>query len=62
MLTVLLRKYTGDVRTKDGAFNAKIAELKKDRDDALSRLSLRWGSTPDAPPPPSPKFTTRASR
>jgi hypothetical protein len=62
MLTVLLRKYTGDVRTKDGAFTLKIKELTRERDDSFARLQIRWGEAPDAPPPPLPVFGTRVGR
>lgn len=62
MLVVLVRKYTGDVRTKDGAFALKIKELTKERDDSFSRLLLRWGASPDAPVPPPPAFGMRCSR
>lgn len=62
MLTVLLRKYTSDVRTKDGAYPVKIREITAQLDATLARLSIRWGPSADVPPAPSPKFGMRCSR
>lgn len=62
MLIVLIRKYIGDLRTKDGSYQDKIRELIAARDDVFARLMIRWGTTPDAPLPTPVQFGTRVSR
>lgn len=61
VLTVLLRRYVAETRSKDGDFSLKIGAIKEALDEAQGRLSIRWG-TSGVDPPPSTMFSTRLVR
>lgn len=61
ILTVLLRQYTVDARTKDGDFPLKIREIKQALDECLARLQVKWGPRGDDGAPAN-KFGMRLVR
>lgn len=60
-LSVLVRAYTCDARSKDGDFAAKLGRFKQDLSDAMAIAQVRWNQATDTPPPTS-LFRTRISR
>lgn len=61
VLTVLVRAYSTDARSKDGDFARKIAEFRQALSDVLGIVQVRWTQAINIPPPSS-KFTTRIGR
>jgi hypothetical protein len=60
-LTVLVRAYTTDTRSKDGDFARKIGELKQALSDTKAILQIRWNQATNIPPPTS-LYSTRIVR
>jgi hypothetical protein len=61
VLTVLLRQYATESRTKEGDFAAKIMVAKMELDEVLGRISVRFGELGQASEPTN-RFSTRVRR
>lgn len=61
VLTVLVRAYASDTRSKDGDFAIKLATFRQELSDARGLVQVRWTTEIDTPPASS-FFSTRIVR
>lgn len=61
VLTVLMRQYATESRTKDGDFASKLTVVSRELDDVLARISVKFGSLGQGSEPVN-RFSMRVRR
>lgn len=51
VLTVLVRQYASDTRSRDGDFSIKLPQFRSELAEVKARTVLRWGPSGDSEPP-----------
>jgi hypothetical protein len=62
VLTVVVKAYRGDVRSKEGDFAKKLHTYQQELSDVLARADLKWNTITGENPQPATRFNTRVSR
>jgi hypothetical protein len=61
-LTVVVKAYRTDTRSKEGDFAKKLMAYQQELSDVLARADLKWNTITGENPQPATRFNTRASR
>jgi hypothetical protein len=62
VLTVVVKAYRGDTRSKEGDFAKKLYMYQQELSDVLARVDLKWNTITGENPQPATRFNTRVSR